>query len=45
VNRLGTESGPSPYALTIPAEPENVLLREKDVTAEIKWDAAHDWHQ
>jgi len=37
VNRLGTESGPSPYALTIPAEPENVLLREKGRDAEIKW--------
>ena len=28
VNRLGTESGPSPYALTIPSAPTNVLLRE-----------------
>ena len=37
VNRLGTESGPSGYSLTIPAEPENVLLREKGRDAEIKW--------
>ena len=39
VNTLGTESGPSPYALTIPAEPQNVLLRENGGAAEIKWDA------
>ena len=29
VNKLGVESGPSPYALTIPSEPTNVLNREK----------------
>jgi hypothetical protein len=40
VNRLGTESGPSPYALTIPSEPRGVLLREEDDTAEIRWDPA-----
>jgi hypothetical protein len=28
VNRLGVESGPSPYALSIPAEPRDVMLRE-----------------
>lgn len=39
VNKLGVESGPSPYALTIPAEPRNVLLREGGGAAEIKWDA------
>src|SRR5262249_42181372 len=39
VNKLGTESGPSPYALTIPSEPANVLNREKAGTAELKWDA------
>ena len=39
VNKLGTESGPSPYALTIPAEPTNVLCREQGDTAELKWDA------
>jgi hypothetical protein len=38
VNRLGTESGPSPYALTLPSEPANVLVREKDGRAELKWD-------
>jgi fibronectin type 3 domain-containing protein len=37
VNKLGTESGPSPYALTFPAAPENVLLREDGEQAEIKW--------
>lgn len=40
VNRLGTSSGPSPYALTIPAEPQHVMLREREGTAEIKWDRA-----
>jgi len=40
VNRLGTESGPSPYALTIPSEPRNVLCREHAEIAELKWDAA-----
>lgn len=39
VNRLGVESGPSPYALTIPSAPEHVLLRERDEGAEIKWRA------
>jgi len=38
VNRLGTESGPSPYALTIPPEPEHVLVRETDGGAEVKWE-------
>jgi len=42
VNRLGTESGPSPYALTLPSEAENVLLREKADGAEIKWDASKE---
>ena len=42
VNRLGTESGPSPYALTIPAEPLNVLCREQGEIAELKWDAARE---
>jgi hypothetical protein len=42
VNRLGTESGPSPYALTIPSEPENVLLREKGGAAEIRWDPSKE---
>jgi hypothetical protein len=39
VNKLGTESGPSPYALTIPSEPQHVLLRERGRMAEIKWAA------
>jgi fibronectin type 3 domain-containing protein len=39
VNRLGTESGPSPYALTIPSEPTNVLNREAGGLANLKWDA------
>jgi fibronectin type 3 domain-containing protein len=39
VNRLGTESGPSPYALTIPSTPTNVFNRERGDTAELKWDA------
>lgn len=42
VNRLGTESGPSPYALTLASEPENVLVREKSGAAEIKWDASRE---
>jgi hypothetical protein len=39
VNRLGVESGPSPYALTIPSEPTHVLSRERGETAELKWTA------
>jgi hypothetical protein len=39
VNKLGVESGPSPYALTIPSEPANVLSREGKDTVELKWDA------
>jgi hypothetical protein len=39
VNKLGIESGPSPYALTIPSEPTHVLSREKGKTAELKWQA------
>jgi hypothetical protein len=39
VNRLGTESGRSPYALTIPSCPRNVFCRERGDTAELKWDA------
>ncbi len=42
VNALGTESGPSPYALTIPAEPQSVLLREEGKTAVLKWDASRE---
>lgn len=39
VNRLGNESGPSPYALTIPSEPIRFLNREKGNVAELKWEA------
>jgi hypothetical protein len=39
VNKLGVESGPSPYALTIPSEPVNFLCRERGDTAELKWNA------
>jgi hypothetical protein len=42
VNRLGTESGPSPYALTIPSESQNVLLRETGGNAELKWDPSRE---
>jgi hypothetical protein len=42
VNRLGVESGPSPYALTLPSEPLNVLCREQGQTAELKWDASRE---
>lgn len=42
VNRHGDESGPSPYALTLPAEPRNVLCRESGTTAELKWDASRE---
>jgi fibronectin type 3 domain-containing protein len=39
VNKLGVESGPSPYALTIPSEPTSVFNREKGGMAELKWAA------
>lgn len=39
MNRLGVESGPSPYALTIPSEPKNVFNREAGETANLKWEA------
>jgi hypothetical protein len=39
INKLGTESGPSPYALTIPSEPMHVYNRESAGTAELKWAA------
>ena len=39
VNALGVESGPSPYALTLPSEPLNLFCREQGKTAELKWDA------
>ena len=42
VNKLGVESGPSPYALTIPSEPVNFLCRERGDTAELKWDSSSE---
>src|SRR5262249_60160014 len=39
VNRLGVESEPSPYTLTIPSEPTSVFNREKGAMAELKWAA------
>jgi hypothetical protein len=42
VNALGVESGPSPYALTIPAEPRGVMLRELGATSEIRWSAPRE---
>jgi hypothetical protein len=49
VNELGVESGPSPYALTIPAEPLNVMCREEGEIADLRWDKDPDvllegWH-
>ncbi len=38
VNALGVESGPSPYALTIPSAPQYVQLREEGTTAHIVWE-------
>ena len=37
VNRVGRESGPSPYALTIPSEPLAVMCRENGDDAELRW--------
>ncbi|MCS7015259.1 MAG: hypothetical protein RMJ19_14265 [Gemmatales bacterium] len=42
VNHLGLESGPSPYALTIPSEPCNVFCREDGDWAELQWEAARE---
>lgn len=42
VNRLGTESGPSPYALTIPSAPQFVFNREKGDMAQLKWAPARE---
>jgi hypothetical protein len=38
VNELGVESGPSPYGLTIPSEPLNVVCREEGEVADLRWD-------
>ncbi|MFT5525856.1 MAG: fibronectin type 3 domain-containing protein [Pirellulaceae bacterium] len=42
VNRVGVESGPSPYALTIPSAPQHVMLREGDGSAELRWQASRE---
>jgi fibronectin type 3 domain-containing protein len=44
VNALGTESGPSPYALTLPSAPQHVLCRQTDAGAELKWAANPEKH-
>lgn len=39
VSKAGVESGPSPWALTIPSAPRNVLLREEEPdVAHLRWD-------
>jgi len=38
VNRLGVESGPSPWATTIPAEPTRVVARTEKGRAVVTWD-------
>jgi hypothetical protein len=42
VNRLGVESGPSPYALTIPSEPRSVLVKEAGNEAHIQWQPSQE---
>lgn len=37
VNHWGVESGPSPYALTIPSAPQHVMLREDQGVAHLRW--------
>jgi len=37
VNALGTESGPSPYFLTIPSAPQWVFSREQSGKCDLKW--------
>lgn len=39
VNALGLESGPSPWQLTIPSPPRNVLIDDSTSSAILKWDA------
>jgi hypothetical protein len=39
VNRLGVESGPSPYALSFPSAPQHVLCRSAAGGPELKWGA------
>jgi hypothetical protein len=37
VNRLGVESGPSPYFLTLPSAPQFLLARERGVNCDLRW--------
>jgi hypothetical protein len=39
VNRLGVESGPGPYALTIPSTPQWVFAKEDGGACHLKWQA------
>lgn len=39
INRLGVDSGPSPYFLTIPAAPQSVFAREDGEQCGLKWAA------
>ncbi|MBI3821989.1 MAG: hypothetical protein HY289_04830 [Planctomycetes bacterium] len=39
VNKLGVESGPGPYALTIPSAPQHVFAKEDGVKCQLKWEA------
>jgi hypothetical protein len=39
VNKLGVESGPSPYFLTIPSAPQHVFAKEDEDSAKLKWRA------
>jgi hypothetical protein len=37
VNRLGVESGPSPYFLTLPSAPQSLFARERGTKCDLKW--------
>ncbi|MCZ2250020.1 MAG: fibronectin type III domain-containing protein [Bacteroidia bacterium] len=38
VNRLGVESGPSPYQLTIPSAPRSVMIDDRTSDAVLRWE-------
>jgi hypothetical protein len=40
VNRLGVESGASPFALSLPSEPGGLLCREMGTSAQLRWDGS-----
>ncbi|HYT88884.1 MAG TPA: fibronectin type III domain-containing protein, partial [Gemmataceae bacterium] len=42
VNALGTESGPSPYVLTIPSAPQWLFAREDGASCHLRWAANPD---